>query len=80
MVEYTRCIYHLPAKVLVIKMSDKEGFSGEGVWLDIDIRAGDFVDEGGFADVGVSTDEECAGIGIYGGKTGYVLPDLFEIG
>lgn len=38
------------------------------------------VHEAGLSDIGVSSDEECAGVGVNGGETGHVLPDLLEIG
>lgn len=61
-VEDTWCIDNLPTQVLVVEMTDKEGFCGESVWLHVDICARDLVDEGGLADVGISTDQECTGI------------------
>ena len=39
-------------------MSDEEALGGEGVWLDFDVGARDFVDERGFADVGKSGDQD----------------------
>ena len=46
MVQDTRSIDHLPSHVSIIQMSDEERLGGECVWLDVDIRTGDFVDEG----------------------------------
>ena len=80
MVEDTGGINHLPAQVLVVQMADKERLGGERVRLHVNVRAGDLVDEGRLADVRVATDEEGAGIGVDGGETGYVLPDLLEVG
>ena len=60
-------------------MSHKQRFGGERVWLDVDVRTRDLVNERRFPDVRVTADEERAGIWIYGRQTRYVLPDLFEI-
>lgn len=73
-------IDHLPPQVLVIEMADEERLGGERVRLNVDIGPGDFVDERRFADVRVAADEERAGVGVDGGQTGDVLPDLFKVG
>lgn len=73
-------IDHLPPQVLVIEMADEERLGGERIGLDVDVGTGDFVDEGRFSDIRVAADEERAGVGVDGGQTGYVLPDLFEVG
>ena len=79
MIKYSRCINNLPSQILVIQMPHKQRLCGERVGLDIDICASDFVDEGGFSDVGIAANEESAGIGVYGWETGYMLADLFEV-
>lgn len=61
-------------------MSNEEAFGGECVWLYVDVRASDFVDKGGLSDVRVAADKECTRIGVNGGETRDVLPDLFEVG
>lgn len=76
MVQDSRCINDLPSQVLVIQVSNKEGLCGERVWLDINVRSSDLVNEGGLSDVGVAADEEGTGVGINGGETGDVLAHL----
>lgn len=78
-VQNTRRVDDLPSQVLVIQMTNEQRLGGEGVRLDIHVRAGDLVNEGRFADVGVSTDDEGSGIGVDGGETGDMLTDLLEV-
>ena len=80
MVENTWSIDYLPPHIPIVEVTDEERFGGEGVRLNVDVRTGDLVDEGGFADVGVAADEEGAGSRVNGGQTGDVLPDLFKVG
>ena len=68
----------MPSHVSVVEVTDEEGFGGESVRLNVDVRTGDFVDEGRLADVGVSADEQRAGGRVDVGKTGDVLADLKE--
>ena len=70
----------LPSEVLVVHMTDKEGFGGESVRLNIDIRPGNLVDERTLSDVWVTTDQEGTGVGIDRGQTRNVLSDLLEVG
>ena len=71
---------HLPAQVFVVQMADEERLGRECVRLHVDVRAGDLVDEGRLADVGVPADEERPGGGVDRGQSRDVLPDLLEIG
>lgn len=80
MIQNPWSINDLPSQILVIEMAHEERLGGERIGLDFDVCTGDFVDEGGFADVGVAADDECSGAGIYGGETGEMLADLFEVG
>ena len=73
-------IDHLPAKVFIIQMAHEERFGGESIGLYVDVCAGNFVDERGFSDVWVATNEEGPGIWVYGGKARDVLANLFEVG
>ena len=45
-VEDTRGVNYLPSQVLVVQMADEERLGGEGVRLDVDVCAGDLIDEG----------------------------------
>jgi hypothetical protein len=76
MIKDTWSINNLPSQVFIIKVTDEERFGRECVWLDIDICAGDFVNEGGFPNIGVSTNEKCPGIGVDGREAGNVLANL----
>ena len=51
---------HLPTKVSVVGVANEERLGGEGVRLDFDVGARDLVDEGRFADVGKSRDQNRA--------------------
>ena len=79
-VEDSRGINDLPPHVTVIKVTDEERLGGEGVRLDVDVRASNLVNEGRLADIGVAADEECTGGRIDIGETGNVLTDLLEVG
>ena len=79
-IQHSRSIDNLPSKVLVVHMTDKEGFSGESVRLNIDVGSSDFFDKGGLSNVRVTADEESSGGGIDSGKTRHVLSNLLEIG
>ena len=77
-VEDSGGINDLPPHVTVVEVSNEEGLGGERVWLDIDIRAGNLVDEGRLADVWVPADEERARGRVDRGQAGEVLPDLLQ--
>ena len=68
-IEETGGVDGLKAKVPVIEMTDEETLGGEGVRLHVDVGAGDGAEEAGLADVGVTTDEKGAGVGVDGGET-----------
>lgn len=44
-VENTGSVDHLPSKVLVVHVSDEQRFGCERIWLNIDVRSSDLVDE-----------------------------------
>ena len=79
-VENSGSINYLPPHVAVVEVSDEEGLGRERVRLDVDVRAGDLVDEGRLSDVGVSTDKECSSCWIDCGETGYMLANLLKVG
>lgn len=70
----------LEAEVLVVKVSDVEGFRCECVGLDIDVCTGDGFEEGGFADVGVAADDEGPGVWVNAWEATEMLTDLLEVG
>ena len=57
---------HLPAQILVVCVSNKERLCRERIRLDLDVRAGDGVDEGRLADVGEARHNQRARVGIDG--------------
>ena len=57
-------------------MTDEETLGGEGVRLDFDVGARDFVDEGRFADVGKTRDQNGARVRIDRRQTRQMLTDL----
>ena len=78
MVEDTGGVNDLPSHVAIVQMTDEEGLCREGVGLNVDVRAGDFVEEGRLAHVRVAADQESAGGGVDRGETGDVFADLLE--
>ena len=70
----------LPPEVLVVHVPDKERLGGEGVRLHVHVGPGHLVHEAGLAHVRVACDQEGAGVGVDGGETGHVLPDLLQVG
>jgi hypothetical protein len=70
----------LPSEVFVVHVTDKEGFRGERVWLDIDICSRDLVDKRTLSDVGVTADQKSTGVGVNSWQTRNVLSDLLEVG
>ena len=77
MVENTWSVDDLPPHVTVVQVTDEQGLGREGVGLDVDVCAGDFVGEGGLPDIGVVADESTSG-GVGRGETGYTLADFLE--
>lgn len=70
----------LPAEVLVVHVADEKTLGREGVGLNVDVGAGDLVDERRLSDVRVAADEEGTGGRVDGGETRHVLADLLEVG
>ena len=66
----------LPSQVLVVGVSDEEALGGEGVGLDFDVGARDFVDERGFADVGKSGDQDRSRVRVDRRQAGKMLTHL----
>jgi hypothetical protein len=79
MIQNSWGIDYLPTKVLVVEVSNEKTFGSKGVRLDIDVRAGDLVDEGRFADVRVPADQERPRVWVDGRQPGDVLPDLLKV-
>lgn len=79
MVQNTGSVDGLETKHLVIEVTDEQTLCCEGVGLDINIGAGDVLEETRLSDVGVTADEESAGVGVDGGKTTQVLANLLEV-
>ena len=50
-----------------------------GVRLDVDVGTGDVLEERRLSNVGVSANEESAGVGVDRGQTAQMLPDLVEV-
>lgn len=79
MVKNTRRVYDLPPKVFIVEVANKKRLGCESVWLNIDIGTSDLVDERGFSDIGISTDQKRPGVWIDGRKTGDVLANLLKV-
>ena len=67
---------YLPSKIAVVGVADKETFGGECVGLNLDVGAGYLVDEGRFADVGKSGDQNRPGVRVDRRKTRQMLSYL----
>jgi hypothetical protein len=78
-VEDSGGINSLESQVLVVEMTNKQTLGRESVRLNIDIRAGDAAQKAGLSDIGISANQESAGIRVNRGQTTQVLPDLFEV-
>merc|ERR1712062_184203 len=78
-IQNSRSVDDLPFHVLVVRVSNKQGFGGEGVRLNFNISSGDLVDETGFSHVGKSTNDDCSGVGINAWQTAQMLSDLLQI-
>ena len=94
-VQDTGSVDDLPSEVLVVHVTNKEGFGGEGVLLcqlrilvqvhsctyglNVDIGSGDLVDETTLADIGVTTNKQCSGVGVDSWQSRDVLPDLLQV-
>jgi len=70
---------HLPPSVLVVSMTHKQVLGRECIRLHIYVRIGNIVDEAGLADVGETSDDERAGVGIDLGQSAKMLSDLLEV-
>jgi hypothetical protein len=66
-------------EVFVVEVSNEEAFGSKGVRQDVDVRAGDLVDEGRFADVRVLADQESLRACVDGRQPGHVLPEVLEV-
>mmetsp|Transcript_9318 Transcript_9318/g.19659 ORF Transcript_9318/g.19659 Transcript_9318/m.19659 type:complete len:220 (+) Transcript_9318:304-963(+) len=60
-------------------MTHKETFGREGIWLNVDISACDFVHEGTLTHIGQSAHEQRPRIRIQRRQSAHVLPDLLQI-
>lgn len=79
-VEHSRRVDDLPAKVLVVHVADEERLGREGVRLDVDVGARHLVDERRLADVRVAADEERARGRVDRRQARHVLAHLLEVG
>ena len=78
-IQDTRGINHLPSEVFIVKVANEKRLGRKSIRLHIHISPGDFIDKGGFSDVGVATDEESTRVGIDIGKTRYMLSHLLKV-
>ena len=64
MVKNTWRIYHLPARILIVSVTNKEILRRESIGLDIDIRICNIIDEAGLADIGEASYDQCACVSV----------------
>mmetsp|Transcript_2002 Transcript_2002/g.3196 ORF Transcript_2002/g.3196 Transcript_2002/m.3196 type:complete len:276 (-) Transcript_2002:112-939(-) len=69
----------LPTQVLVIAMTYKERFRGEGVWLDINVTTSDLVHETRLSHVGQAAHEDGSCVRVQGWKTRKMLTNFLQI-
>ena len=79
-VKNTGCINNLKSKVLVVKVAAEERLGCEGPWLNIHIGTADAAQEAALADIGVSADQKCPGVGVDRWQTAKMLADLVQVG
>jgi hypothetical protein len=60
-------------------MTDEQALGCEGVWLDVDIGAGDASEEARLANIGVAANQQRTGVGVDGWQTTKMLSDLIEV-
>jgi len=78
-VQNTGSVDGLESQHLVVEVTDEQTLCGESVGLNVDIGAGDVLEETRLSNVGVTADEECAGVGVDGGQTAQMLANLLEV-
>ena len=78
-VQNTGGVDGLETQHLVVEVANEQTLGGEGVRLDVDVGTGDVLEERRLSNVGVSANEESAGVGVDRGQTAQMLPDLVEV-
>lgn len=78
-VQDSRSVDNLPSEVLVVHVTDEQGFGGESVGLDVDVRTSDLVDKRTLSNVGVAANQQSTGVWIDRWQTRDMLSDLLEI-
>lgn len=78
-VQNTGGIDGLETQVLVVKVTDEQTLGGESIRLNVDVGTGDAAQEAGLSDVGVTADQEGAGVGVDRGQTTQMLTDLLKV-
>ncbi|KAI6759202.1 hypothetical protein HG530_009882 [Fusarium avenaceum] len=79
MVQNTRGVNGLEAEILVVEVTDEQTLCGKGIRLDIDIGAGDALEETRLSNIGVTADKQCSGVGVDRWQTSEMLADLIEV-
>ena len=80
MIEDARSVDDLPSKILVVKMPNEKRLCCERIRLDVDVRAGDFIQKGRLAHVRITAKEERSGVRVDRRKASKMLANLLEIG
>lgn len=79
MVEDSGSVDNLPARVLVISMTDEKTLSSEGIWLNINVCIGQVINQTRFTNIGEPSKNEGPGIGVNSWKSTQMLSDFFQI-
>ena len=57
-------IDHLPASILIVCVTDEEVLRCERIGLNIDVRICNIIDEARLADIGETSDDQCACVSV----------------
>ena len=79
MIQNTRRIDYLISEVVMFSVSDVKSFGGEGVRLNLDVGTTDAVDETGFTNIRISTQQDGPFVGVDGRQSAHMLSDFFKV-
>jgi hypothetical protein len=72
-------INDLPPQIFVVCVTHEQRFRCESIWLDFNVCSSDFVHEARLADIGETSDDQCARVGIDGWQTRQMLAHLLKV-
>lgn len=69
----------LPARVLVVGVTNEQVLCRESVWLNVNVSVRDIVDEARFTDVGETTNDKSSRVSIDRWQSAQMLSHFFQI-